>query len=158
MLLPPCRLPEQRVLSFVPLQWRLLLQTMGKAGKGTAWAEYKLESVLTVPSLISESVIMEDDDEGSTPGSTPAKGSPRPVADEEWQEDVRRMGREMNLLGTVRRVLTLLCREPHPPTAHGMRDGGDNLIALMSRWAREMTNRPRGQRPHRLRPRSKSRW
>ena len=46
----------------MPLQWRLLLQTMGKAGKGTAWAEYKLESVLTVPSLISESVIMEDDD------------------------------------------------------------------------------------------------
>ena len=84
------------------LQWRLLLQTMGKAGKGSAWAEYKLESIITVPSLISESVIMEDDDEGSTPGSTPAKESPRYLRDEPLLDNVRTIGSP--LLGTVRQA------------------------------------------------------
>ena len=71
---PPLRPPALTLPPAAP-QWRLLLQSAGKAGKGTAWAEFKLESVLTVPSLISESVILEDEDEGSTPGSTPAKGA-----------------------------------------------------------------------------------
>lgn len=62
--------------------WSQLQQTVGKAGKGTAWAEYKLESQLTVPSIVSQSIIFEDDEEGSTPGSTPAKGSPRGDDDE----------------------------------------------------------------------------
>lgn len=81
------------------LQWRVLFQTMGKAGKGTAWAEYKLESIISVPSLISESVIMEDDEEGSTPGSTPAKESPRLLRDEDSQDNLRTIGH--SLLGTV---------------------------------------------------------
>ena len=71
---PPLRPPALTLPPAAP-QWRLLLQSAGKAGKGTAWAEFKLESVLSVPSLISESVILEDEDEGSTPGSTPAKGA-----------------------------------------------------------------------------------
>ena len=71
---PPLRPPALTLPPAAP-QWRVLLQSTGKAGKGTAWAEFKLESVLTVPSLISESVILEDEDEGSTPGSTPAKGA-----------------------------------------------------------------------------------
>lgn len=103
-------------------QWRLLLQTMGKAGKGKKWAEYKLESILSVPSLISESIIMEDDDEGSTPGSTPAKGSPRPVGDEEWQDKMKAIGRP--LLGTVRQAAS-----SEPLTAA-------KLDATLRRWAR----------------------
>ena len=58
-------------------KWNQLQQAVGKAGKGTAWAEYKLESQLTVPSIVSQSIIFEDEEEGSTPGSTPTKGSPR---------------------------------------------------------------------------------
>lgn len=76
-------------------QWRVLLQTMGKAGKGTAWAEYKLESIINVPSLISESVIMEDDEEGSTPGSTPAKDSPRLLRHEDLPDNMRRIGHSL---------------------------------------------------------------
>lgn len=119
---------------------------MGKAGKGTAWAEYKLESVLTVPSLISESIIMEDDDEGSTPGSTPAKGSPRQsITDEDWQDDVRKAGRDMlTSLETVRRLLV----PPLGLALHGLTE----KAAVLRRWVRATaSNCQRPSQPQRSR-------